>query len=190
MYWGEWRLLPLFSVAACDFLLWLSSLSPFSLSRFLSCFFSLIQTLFHSFLSFSTLYVISLSVYFPLPIFAFFPLVSFHIDFSPLYIWLHQSVFLYLPIWVFSVCYCFFCTPISLFLFSFFSLSVLKHSPPPPSLTLLMSHSNLGYLDWTAGHLSMPKSDPLSPNNWVSVKAASMMLVRVSWSEDWTGGTI
>lgn len=40
MHSGEWRLLPLFSVAACDFLLCLSSLSPFSLSRSLLFFFS------------------------------------------------------------------------------------------------------------------------------------------------------
>lgn len=130
MYWGEWRLLPLFSVSACDFLLWLSSLSPFFPPSFRS---PLLFNWLYFTLSFSAP-VSSLSAYFPLP-----HSCSQWLSSSPLYITPSVSVALSFSLYNSESVAVFF-LPFHPSL-SFFFPSILWHPPPPPSLTLSANES-------------------------------------------------
>lgn len=145
MYWGEWGLLPLLSVSACDFLLWLSSLSlsaPFLFPVFQNS--SPVSSHFN-WLSFTlpisfTLPAPSLYEYFPLPPSALsvsLSLILIHNFCFYNCFFISLSLLNSVSVTVFS------CPSIFLFLFCslFYSLPGLWHPLPPPSLTLSANES-------------------------------------------------
>lgn len=147
MYWGEWGLLPLLSVSACDFLLWLSSLSlslpPFFSPSFkIPLLFLLILTDFPSLFPFPSLFLhplfmnISLCPRLPCLSLSLSLSFSFTISVSTI-VSLSLSPLNSVSVTVFS------CPSIFLFLFCslFYSLPGLWHPLPPPSLTLSANES-------------------------------------------------
>lgn len=147
MHSGEWRLLPLFSVAACDFLLCLSSLSPFSLSRSLLFFLHLPveHILFCSFPFSSRLFLSPLSENFYLSVFCCYFFASLLTVFSPLTL---------LPV---SVTLDFYISTLLLAAHSLYGLSFFLFSLSTPNKASRSPNDCFKHLDSTVGYLGNAK---------------------------------